>query len=389
VEKFQMNQISTDLHFNDGISVLRLGYVLAADREDLVLASSGGEVKITSWDQQDSNWKTQREFDLTENGAIWHLEVAKLTDNILDDIIIGGQKGSVIVLSGEGEERWVHRCRSAICGVKIWTGFDCDDHNGSKSHPKVVVLSLDGTIRILDYKGNLLWAQMMAGGANCILFGDIDHDGVQEVIAGGNDGSIRVFEGKKGQLKWFREFHTNIRTLLLQGEKILVGCDDMKIHVVNGITQKEIITRDFHSYIWNTMKLPPVETNPRILISTYSFEFLGADVEEGSFPSIGIYSYPELEPIWERTKLNAQDIQFFSKTANFPSNLLLIGLTGGELLLIELESNTSLLSPELGNLSSMINSVQFYLRNSSKEMSLFLLAGCDDKKLYSICIKPG
>ena len=250
MSEFSVEIFPLDFGFKEGISCIRIGHVLSPEIMDCVIAGSNGLLKIVRWMTDQHQWVIQQEFDLTENGGLWNLELWDINGDHLDEIIVGGIQGAVVILSGRGEEIWSQRFTGAITGLKIWPYNSLQDHNGSSRLPRLIVFSLDKTLRVFDHTGKLLWAQMFSDGVSTVDITDCDQDGKEEVIAGGNDGTLRIFDGENGKIKWFKELGANIRAILCLNTKIICGGDDRKISLFDGQSQQLLQSRSFPAYIW-------------------------------------------------------------------------------------------------------------------------------------------
>ena len=184
----------------------------------------------------------------------------------------------------------------------------------SEPFPWVIILSLDRTLRVFDHTGQMLWAQMFSGGVGCVAYGDCDNDGSVEIVAGGNDGTLRVFESSQGQLKWFKDLQKNVRCVVVANNQIITGGDNNKMTIFDGVSQEIITEKAFATYIWHIRQNP--WNSEEILIGTFSFAFLGAEDENMGSPSIGFYSLPNLEPRWEKLGMNVQDVSFINATSS-------------------------------------------------------------------------
>jgi hypothetical protein len=429
MDKSQVTVDELEFNFQFGISRIIQGHFLSKTDYALAIGSQGGEFKIVAFNSLSEEWEVARDFDLQENGAIWYMEAADLTHNGLDEIIIGGMKGAIVCLTGEGDEIWnpnpiAHQCQSAISGIKIWNPeFKKVDSEISASNPDlittkfiqpfVIVYSLDKSFRVLDANGDLIWAQMFSSGVACIVIGDTNNDGNEEIVAGGNDGTVRIFEGNTGKLLWFFEMGANVRSITTINHSIIIGGDNKKVIVLDGQTHKPVKELDFSSYIWFIKALKNPNSTKEIpkflLISTYSFDYMGITQDDPQIPEVFIMSYPELETIIKWDSINIQDLHVFPsklmteedheedheekireeineeiKEENPPLGILL-GDTDGSLILKRLkgEKTKEVFNEKLPSLINTVIGLKYELPGHSTEMIFF--AGCDNCKIY--CIK--
>jgi len=377
VNELSVEIIPSDLGFKEGISCIRIGHVLSAEIKDCVIAGSNGILKIARWITDQRQWVIQQEFDLTENGGLWNIELGDINGDHLDEIIVGGIQGAVVVLSGRGEEIWSQQFTGAITGLKIWPHNALQDHNGSSRLPRIIVFSLDKTLRVFDHTGKLLWAQMFSDGVSTVDIADCDQDGKEEVIAGGNDGTLRIFDGENGKIKWFKELGANIRAILCINTKIICGGDDRKISLFDGLSQQFLQSRSFPAYIWFIRR--NADSFDSFIATTFSFQFLGEGADDSHDPSFGIYRLSDLNIIDEISQLNCQDFLISTHTLLPSQRIGIIGETNGALRFVELENALKSLTSSIPHLPSTINSIQLFAES--------ILAGCDDGKLYQVRLK--
>jgi WD40 repeat protein len=373
---------SFDFGFTAGISCIRIGYFNDSESPSFVCASQNGEVKIISFDETLQDYELNGQFDLSENGAIWSLECVDVNSDGKDELIIGGMQGAVVCITSKGDELWVHKCDSAISGLYIW-----HNHGLGFETPAIVIYSLDRTIRVLNGDGKMIWAQMFASGVACVISGDINNDGQEEIVAGGNDGTIRVFEGKTGKIIWFLDLKANVRSIAIINNIIITGGDNKKVDIIDGVTHQILHSKEFPTYVWKILSVPGNEAKNNVLISTFSFRYLDMD-DAGGEPSIGLYKLPELSPIWESEKVNAQDLCLVKseKLTHHPL-FLSIGETSGMVSLIKLLDGGPVDHTSFHQLPSVVNAVSaLIIRKNQDLQGLFLLSGCDDSKLYALLV---
>jgi len=375
-----MDNIKTlDFDFSEGISVLRFGKVFEDGKDYLISGSQKGELKIIDIPDniEEDDFEVVYQFDLSDNGAIWALETQDVNNDGKEEILVGGMNGAFLCLSGRGEEVWefdnvVHRCGSSISGIKVWKNSPLQEKNPDDA-PIIVVFSLDKSIRVLAKDGHMLWSQMFSSGVGTIAFGDTNGNGREEIIGGGNDGTIRIFDGITGKLLWFKEMGYNIRSLdCTENQEIMCGGDNRKIQIIDGKSQEIERERAFPTYVWQLKNLGNF-----ILTTTYSFNYLGMNDPSSGEPSIGLYDINSLEPIWEHVKFNCQDYCIINKDRN-----LVAADTDGNIAYVNLKKEPEIQKHQVPDL---INTIICRKEESTGNLSIF--TGCDDKKIYYEQIK--
>ena len=381
-----------DFGFQEGISCIRTGSFLKKNETSVAIANQGGKVKIISYSNSSKEWVVQREFDLDANGGIWNMEVADLDCDGRDELIIGGMNGAVICLSGEGEELWMTQCESAISGIVLFPNFSAlstktttaaeDAVDLCSNAPHVLIYSLDRTLRLLSPQGDMVWAQMFASGVGCVTLGDTNGDGLEEVVAGGNDGTLRIFDGRNGKILWFHEVNANVRAVAVIGQLIYCGGDSKKVLLLDGKTQKPILDQDYPTYVW-LMKPKSLNGLDYLIMSTYSFRYLGMDDAPGE-PSLGAYHPVSLIPKWVSDKINVQDFCSGSVLVdNVPIPYLLLGESSGMFSLVNGETGAPMGRDSFEILPDLINSVaSIAVQTAEEKPTLRCFAGCENGKVY-------
>jgi WD40 repeat protein len=366
-----LSEPSPDLRSNaNSIDICQPGEILDGFR--IALASQAGELKVIKA-IAGTGWQIICEYDLKENGAIWHLFAGDINHDGDPEIIVGGMQGSVLVFNLKGELLWQIHCRSAISSLNAW------EENQTWF---LLVTSLDRTIRLYDAKGTMLWAQMMAGGINGVA---IPQSSNSEIIAAGQDGTVRVFDAKTGGLKWFADLKTGARFVGHSDHGVVFGDDSKRIGILDLQTHEIRTQRQFACYPWNFRQIPG--NSGQFAVSTYSFRFLGAENDEG-IPLVGIYNTSTLEPLWEYSGPNVQDFRVFSYDSKTKKGqFLIVGTTSGEVLLLDASNGHELFDGHC-QLPDLINSISFssiYFANektSKTGLRGMIWVGCDDQKFY-------
>ncbi len=273
---------------------------------------------------------------ISENSPLWHMRIHDIDNDGRYEIIVGGIDGIVRIFkctfAYNLEPLWTHKFNSSISGILI------EDINNDNIN-ELIIFSLDKTLRVLNsLDGKLIWAQIFEDGiGDAIVFKNNKKSTSKEVLACGNDGTIRCYDGKDGNLLWFKKYSEKLRVITYMNriKEILVlsGGDDKKLHFINKTTQNEINTLQFNNYVWNCVSYPfPILNN--VLVSSYSFAFFDEStlIQNIEFTSKLVCLNESFEIKWE---LNGYNIEFL-KIIKINNTLLIIaGTTKGELLIIE------------------------------------------------------
>ncbi|MFX1297837.1 MAG: hypothetical protein ACFFD2_23700 [Promethearchaeota archaeon] len=326
---------------------------------EVVDINNNGELEIIAYTKTgfllfiSLDGKLLREELISNNSPLWHLKIYDVDNDGRYEVILGGIDGILRIfkcnLTYNLTPFWIHKFDSSISGILI------EDVNNDNIN-ELIVFSLDKTLRVLNpFDGKLIWGQIFEDGIGdaIVIKNNIRHT-YNEVLACGNDGTIRCFDGKKGKLLWFKKYSEKLRVIAymntLKEQVILSGGDDMKLHVLSKSTQQEIITKQFNNYVWNCVSYPfPILNN--VLVSSYSFAYFDelTQIKNIEFTSQLVCLNEYLDTKWE---LHGFNIECLRITKLYNKDLLIIGTTKGNLLIIEVQTGKILFN---GKSNSCIN----------------------------------
>ncbi|MFX1377444.1 MAG: hypothetical protein ACFFA0_16720 [Promethearchaeota archaeon] len=293
---------------------------------------------------------------ISKNSSQWHLRVHDVDNDGRYEIILGGIDGILRIFKCKSTYNlvpfWTHKFNSSISGILI------EDINNDNIN-ELIVFSLDKTLRVLNpFDGKLIWGQVFEDGVgDAIIFINNKNSANKEVLACGNDGTIRCFGGNTGKLLWFKKYSEKLRVIsymnTLKEQLVLSGGDDKKLHILNKITQNELRTMQFNNYIWKCVSYPfPILNN--VLVSSYSFAYFDESIpiENLEFTSKLVCLNEYFETKWELKGYNVEClriIKFYNR------DLIIIGTTKGKLLIIEEQTGKIQFN---GNYNSCVNMSQ-------------------------------
>ncbi|MFX1418966.1 MAG: WD40 repeat domain-containing protein [Promethearchaeota archaeon] len=330
--------------------------------------NNNGEVEIIAYTKTGTllfislNGKILHQEVIVKGSPIWHLKIYDINTDGKNKLILGGMDGILRIfkcnLSYNLEPILTHKLGSSISGILI------EDINND-SLDEIIVFSLDKTLRVLNpIDGKLVWGQIFEDGiGDAIIYANSQNLDNKEIAACGNDGTIRIFEGRTGELLWFKKYSDKIRfvnfTNSNKGSLISCGGDDKKLHFIDIITQNEIKTIEFNDYLWKCRSYPsPVFNNS--IVSSYSFSYFDKSTatQNAEFTSELICLNEYLNVKWELIGLNIECLE----AKEFDNRILILaGTTKGKLLIIEEKSGKILWNK---NYISCINSIQILSERS-------------------------
>ena len=281
------------------------------------------------------------EEKITENSPIWNFQIRDINKDGKEELILGGMDGLLRVFQFTPQSTlnpiWAHQFGSSISGLRIGD-INNDDIN------EIIAYSLDKSLRVLNSNnGDLIWGQVFEDGIeDAKIWINQENKNQKEILACGNDGTIRIFEALNGDLLWFKRFSNKIRFIDYLnsnfGTLIICGGDDKKLHFINKNLEKEIKTFEFSDYVWKSLSFPTL-TNEKLLISTYSFDYMDQSIpiQDINFTSKLLCFNKNLDIEWDLKNKNIEVIYRFRMEKK---NNLAIGTTHGELIIIDEKNGT-------------------------------------------------
>ena len=274
----------------------------------------------------------QKKEDLKEDAPYYQLE------HDSERIFLGGKTGALLCLDFEGTLLWRREFDSTIAKIVL----DDITQNGT---PELLVSSYDFTLRVFDTTGEMIWAQSFSRGIEAILPYKPDQ-GPIKVIAGGNDGSVRIFNKATGEMEWFFMQEQMVRALTANQKKGLIYCggDDYCVHMIDFATQKEIGNYSLDSYVRNIEYLNSLDA---LLVTTYSYGYLRLIGSSDAIPRILLLNADLSEIIWEIPKFNVESMEICD-------HYLVCGTTDGELVIVKLDNGEVLYSEKIGTFLNQV-----------------------------------
>lgn len=341
--------------FNEPIQGIELGDINNNGQIEILAYTKAGMVLIISLKGE----LLYKEL-ISKGSPIWHSRIYDIDNDGENELILGGMDGILRVfkpnLTYDLSLFWDHKFGASISGILI-------DNINNDNLDELIVFSLDKTLRILNpLDGNLVWGQIFEDGIGdaTIFINDKDLN-KKEILACGNDGTIRNFDGTNGKLLWFKNFSNKMRCICyinsIEGLVVLCGGDDKKLHFINKKTQKELKANEFNDYIWKCISYPSLIFN-KAVVSSYSFAYFDNPVENIEFTSKLICINEFLDVKWEIKGKNIESLRIIE---NHDKILIFAGTTKGELIIIEEQTGKILLTKSN---NSCINMIQFLIEKA-------------------------
>ena len=303
--------------------------------------------------------------EITEKSSIWCAKIADLNNDGKNDLILGGFDGLLrafqINKSYSIKPLWTHQFGASISG--ILTSGDIDNDKNLNQNRVIIAYSLDKSLRALNpTDGSLVWGQLFEDGVgDAILWEDIDDamSKEEEVIACGNDGTLRIFKVNNGELIWHARFFNKMRCIarLTSMNRPILSCggDDKLLHFFNMNTREELKNMQFEEYVWKSLSLPNTHYD-KIITSSYSFAYFdeSIQIDEIDFSSKVTCIDKNLEVLWEIEGKNAECIYVIDKDG---ITIVLIGTTTGEILVIDSNTGDILLETKKNSCINMVKAL--------------------------------
>jgi hypothetical protein len=213
-------------------SIRRVALARAGSRTDIVVALSSGTVR--RYDQQTKHLRTTEQDPCATRGGVLALVTGDLNGDGFDEIVSNCDDGMLFAY-GKHYPRWQRSVQAAGTfdlavgqmdadpALEIATAnghvvdsathaveWFLDGGFGSKvraadidgdGRDEIVGVDFTGTVRAYDAELQLLkWSTAVGDEVEAIQVGDIDDDGVQEVVVGdGGFGDLHAFDGRTGE----------------------------------------------------------------------------------------------------------------------------------------------------------------------------------------------
>lgn len=128
------------------------------------------------------------------------ISAADLDGDGRDELVAGANDGALYAWDHDGSVLW--KWKHPASGVSITSGLAAGD---TGSGWLIAAGDSAGTIRAWDANGRLLWSSQTTPGQPVMAepaLGDVNADGVVDVVTVGTDGYVYAFDGSKGTLIW-------------------------------------------------------------------------------------------------------------------------------------------------------------------------------------------
>jgi hypothetical protein len=316
-------QISNSWNYNANEQILGLEIddLTKDGRNEIIAYSNSGKIYILS-----SEGKILTSENITDKSPIWILKTSDIHKDLNAEMLIGALDGLLRVFrinkSLELKPLWAHQFGSSISGILY------DDIN-QDGIIEVIGYSLDKTLRVISSNdGSLIWGQVFEDGiGDAIILNESTTK--KSIIAVGNDGTIRKFDGYNGDLLSFLRFSDKMRCVscFKSQDKVMIVCggDDKKAHIIDNDLQKEVNTISFDDILW---KIKPNQES--LVLTTYSFDFLDESIEKNNivYSSKILCLDENLNLKWELKNINTEIFTPYGKD-------IILGTTRGELMIID------------------------------------------------------
>lgn len=207
----------------DGKIISTHVFDLNRDHEpELITSLKGGAVRALTL-SGDILWT----FDANDN--VFGISATEMAADYGNIIAIGSDDGSVYLINSLGQQIWSYKAPRWISSVVFYPLKSTDDM-------LICAGCDDGSVYGLDITGELKWRFRSSGKIKRLRIADIDHDGVDEILAISYDKHIYVLDSFGHQK---RIFHT----------KNHAG-REFQVADVNKDGLKEIVVTTFHGYVY-------------------------------------------------------------------------------------------------------------------------------------------
>jgi poly-gamma-glutamate capsule biosynthesis protein CapA/YwtB (metallophosphatase superfamily) len=130
-----------------------------------------------------------QQWTYTKGGQVTELAVSDLEGDGLDEILVGSADGWLYVLNEDGGLEWERSLGDAVITL------DVGDVEGDGSSEIAVGMGPHApAVLLFDHRGEPMWRYNVQKSVWAVLVADVHGDSTPEVLAGGDDGNLRVLD---------------------------------------------------------------------------------------------------------------------------------------------------------------------------------------------------
>jgi hypothetical protein len=211
-------------------------------------------------------------------GSIWSVAAADLTGDGEPEHILGSLEDQLIVQSPEGVTLWT----ADLGGMPF--AIQCGDLDGDGINEVVVsAFDAEGTLHVFDCKGTLLWTWSMGKALFGLEIVDLDGDGRDEVLTGGLNTPLYCLD-QSGSVVWSKDL-TDFGVRVVRAGDI---DNDGELEFIIAQPKRSII-----AFEQNGAQLWEWEVNPEHGLFSWTSEIFIEDLDEDGVNEIITATRPE------------------------------------------------------------------------------------------------
>ncbi|MHA1144529.1 MAG: WD40 repeat domain-containing protein [Candidatus Helarchaeota archaeon] len=235
------------------IYVIRVADITGNGRKEVIFGSRDRTLRVIDYETKKELW--QGSFE----DQVRHLEIGDITgDGKLE--IIGTSTDQVLkVFDNTGKELWTHEFEDVdYSGIDYRTGLFClvGDLTGN-GKAEVLAGSEDGTFKVFDETGNVLWMKKFENVVHCASVADLTGDGKLEIVIGidelksGNNLLVVDGTGKEiWSVKTDPVYTCAIGDITGNNKpEVVIGTAESRVIAFEGTTGKQIMEYKMDNYV--------------------------------------------------------------------------------------------------------------------------------------------
>lgn len=235
------------------VYVIRAADITGNGRKEIIFGARDRLLHVVDYETKQDLW--QGKFE----DQVRNLAIGDLNGNGKPEIIATSTDQVLKVFDNTGKELWMHEFNEIdLSGIEYRTGLFCltGDINGN-GKDEVIAGSEDGSLKVFDEKGKVIWEKLFENVVHCAELSDLTGDGKKEVIIGIDElktGNNLIVTDGTGKEIW--SIKTDPVFACLAGDitgdnrpEVVVGTSESRVLAFEGSSGKQIMEYKLDNYV--------------------------------------------------------------------------------------------------------------------------------------------